>query len=980
MPERSRARNLGRKSRVAPPRGEARCFFPAGMRENAGMHPTSPLPDELLALNLPEVAQRALQFGPFLAQAARRPGLIASLVESGDLLADAPRSSLEARFRTALAPYLKTPRLNQESLLMAAIRQHRQREMARIALRDLAGWADYRETVREISDFAELCVGLALEWAYAVQCREDGTPQGEASGQPQPLVVIAMGKLGAHELNFSSDIDLIFAYPEEGETRGRSPRIDNSEFFVRLGQRLIRLLDVRTVDGFVFRVDMRLRPFGSAGPLALSFDGLLDYYQTHGRDWERYAWIKARPITGGEAGEQLIRDLQPFMYRRYLDFGALESLREMKAMIVAEVNRKGLQDDIKRGPGGIREVEFIVQAFQLIRGGADRALRERSVLRLLDLLVERGLMPQRAAGELAHAYVFLRKLEHRLQEVADAQTQKLPGKEDASAWAQLAWAMGYTDASALQKALAQHRKRVQQHFDQVAAAPQLDAQAEDPMQQIWRSPDSELSLNALYKVGFKKAEAAGTLLHHFRESSWVQGQSATARDRLDALMPLALGAVAHTPSPDTVLPRWITLLEAIGRRSVYFVLLSENPLALSQLLKLIAASPWIAQRLGQQPALLDELLDPQALLHPPNADELAAELAEKLAAIPADDEEATLDTLRRFRDGHALRVAAADVMGSMRLMVVSDQLTWIAEAIVREVMRIAWRHVTRRDGELAGTTAEAPGFAVIAYGKFGGIELGYGSDLDLVFLYREDLPEATRTGLPRETFFVRLAQRVIHLLETRTLAGVLYEVDPRLRPRGASGQLAASLADFAQYQADEAWTWEHQALVRARGVAGDVAVLRGFDEVRVDTLGRTRDPKKLCAEVMEMREKMRASLDKSKTGLFDLKQGVGGITDLEFLVQYLVLADAARQPVLLGWTDNIRILEVLARLGPLREVEANALISAYRQLRAAIHRAALQGEAALMALDEHGQLPDSALEEARGHIAAAWSAHMAHTG
>ncbi len=943
------------------------------------MHPATPLSDEILALNLPEVAQRALQFGPFLEQAARRPGLVAELVESGDLLTDAPRGSLEARFRAALAPYLKAPKLNQEPMLMAAIRQHRQREMARIALRDLAGWADYRETVREISDFAELCVELALAWAYVVQSREDGTPQGEASGQPQPLVVIAMGKLGAHELNFSSDIDLIFAYPEEGETRGRSPRMDNSEFFVRLGQRLIRLLDVRTVDGFVFRVDMRLRPFGSAGPLALSFDGLLDYYQTHGRDWERYAWIKARTITGGEAGAQLIRDLQPFMYRRYLDFGALESLREMKAMIVAEVNRKGLQDDIKRGPGGIREVEFIVQAFQLIRGGADRALRERSVLRLLDLLVERGLMPQRAAGELAHAYVFLRKLEHRLQEVADAQTQKLPGTEDAQAWAQLAWAMGYKDATALQKALAQHRKRVQQHFDQVAAAPQLDAQAEDPMQQIWRSPDSEPSLNALYKAGFKKAEAAGALLQNFHESSWVQGQSATARDRLDALMPLALGAVAHTPNPDAVLPRWVSLLEAIGRRSVYFVLLSENPLALSQLLKLIAASPWIAQRLGQQPALLDELLDPQALLHPPNAGELAAELAEKLAAIPAEDEEAILDALRRFRDGHALRVAAADVMGSMQLMVVSDQLTWIAEAIVREVVRIAWRHITTRDGGLAGTSAEAPGFAVVAYGKFGGIELGYGSDLDLVFLYREDLPEATRKGLPRETFFVRLAQRVIHLLETRTLAGVLYEVDPRLRPRGASGQLAASLVDFAHYQADEAWTWEHQALVRARGVAGDPAVLRGFDEVRAETLARTRTAETLHGEVVEMREKMRASLDKSKATVFDLKQGAGGITDLEFIVQYLVLRDAAAQPVLLGWTDNIRLLEVFGRMGAMAAEEAEGLISAYRRLRAAIHRAALQGEAAVMPLDAAGVLADPELERARKRIQQAWSTHMSPT-
>ncbi len=944
------------------------------------MHPVTPLSDEILALNLPEVAQRALRFGPFLEQAARRPELIAGLVGSGDLLTDAPRSSLEARFRAALAPYLKAPKLSQEPQLMAAIRRHRQREMVRIAVRDLAGWADYRETVREISDFAELCVELALEWAYVVQSREDGTPQGEESGQPQPLVVIAMGKLGAHELNFSSDIDLIFAYPEEGETRGRSPRMDNSEFFVRLGQRLIRLLDVRTVDGFVFRVDMRLRPFGSAGPLALSFDGLLDYYQTHGRDWERYAWIKARTITGGAAGEQLIRDLQPFMYRRYLDFGALESLREMKAMIVAEVNRKGLQDDIKRGPGGIREVEFIVQAFQLIRGGADRALRERSVLLLLDLLVERGLMPQRAAGELAHAYVFLRKLEHRLQEVADAQTQKLPGKDDVQAWAQLAWAMGYADATALQQALAQHRKRVQQHFDQVAAAPQLDAQAEDPMQQIWRSPDSEPSLNALYKAGFKKAEAAGALLHNFRESGWVQGQSATARDRLDALMPLALGAVAHTPNPDAVLPRWVSLLEAIGRRSVYFVLLSENPLALSQLLKLIAASPWIAQRLGQQPALLDELLDPQALLHPPNAEELAAELAAKLAAIPVDDEEAILDALRRFRDGHALRVAAADVMGSMRLMVVSDQLTWIAEAIVRAVVRIAWRHVSRRDGELVGTTAEAPGLAVVAYGKFGGIELGYGSDLDLVFLYREDLPEATRKGLPRETFFVRLAQRVIHLLETRTLAGVLYEVDPRLRPRGASGQLAASLADFAHYQAEEAWTWEHQAVVRARGVAGDAAALAEFEDIRRDQVAKIRDHVKLCDEVVEMRAKMRSALDKSKTGQFDLKQGVGGITDLEFIVQFLVLRDAATAPVLLGWTDNIRILEVLARVGRLSDEDAKALISAYRHLRAAIHRAALQGDAALLPLDDQGKLIDSDLERARATIQAAWSTHMTHTG
>ncbi len=894
----------------------------------------------------------------------RQPAILLSLLERGHLLGDYGPGELDRQLRHVLA------QVGDETALHTTLRRFRRYQMVRIIWRDLAGWAPLDETLEDLTALADACIARSLDLLHAWQMQQLGEPL-DMDGKPQRLVVLGMGKLGARELNLSSDIDLIFAFPGHGPVRGR-PRLTSEQFFHRLAQKLVQALDKPTVDGFVFRVDTRLRPFGDSGALVLSFNAMNEYYHSQAREWERYAMVKGRVVAGEpDAVEQLMGVLRPFVYRRYLDFAAIESLRSLKRMIAKELERKGMADNIKLGPGGIREVEFIGQVFQIIRGGREPRLQIRPIQPVLWQLGEMGLLPDYVVRELADAYCFLRLVENRVQAWRDQQTHLLP--VDSVGRLRLARSMGFSDWREFLQRLDHHRGRVQAHFDMVFAAPQAEDEEEGPYAALWRQNQPPPEASALLTTaGFEEPQQAMERLQQFRDSAACRSLGGRGSERLEQLMPMLLEAVAGCQAPDVALKRVLELVEAIVRRTAYLALLVENPIALSQLVRLTAISPWITDRLSRHPLLLDELLDPRRLYAPLRHQELTAELDTLLGSVDPEDQEQQMERLRQFAQSNMLRVAAADLAGAIPVMVVSDYLTEIAEVAVDAVLEQCRAHLLRRHGEPGGVLGDAGGFAVIGYGKLGGIELGYGSDLDLVFLHGNRDPNAMTSGgerpLANDLFYARLGQRLIHMLGTRTASGILYEVDMRLRPDGGSGLLASSLDAFAHYQAESAWTWEHQALLRARPIAGDPAVRSRFRAIRLEVLARERDADQLRRDVREMREKMRGRLDRSHLDRFDLKQGGGGIADIEFMVQYAVLRWAARYPDLLDWTDNIRHLQALSRHDLLPGRSADELADAYRALRADYHRYGLRGEP--------GLVPESRLKDERRRVRELWAQLM----
>lgn len=863
------------------------------------------------------------------------------------------------RFSRSTAPEEYAQRVRAE--LVAAETEHdalvrlrrlRNFEMVRLAWRDIAGWAGLDETLRETSEFAEAVVRESLTQLFEKACRHSEAPKGEDQ-RPQLLVVLGMGKLGAWELNFSSDIDLVFGYRREGVLRDRRGTSFN-EFYTRLAQKLIQLLDRVTEDGFVFRVDMRLRPFGDSGPLVLNFEAMERYYQSQAREWERYAMVKARPIAGDpDSVRELQLLLRPFVYRRYLDYRAFGQLRELKDKITRELRRSDRLDNVKLGPGGIREIEFIGQVFQLIRGGRDTVLQDRRLVPVLGMLGRHGYLPQAVVAKLVDSYRFLRTVENRLQQYEDQQTHDLPKEELQRSI--LAYGMGFPDWDACKARLDEVRRQVHEVFEQIMAAPQAEETQFD-----FLGGDEGPSLEALAGLGFGDPAVIQAQLAAFKTTSAVRRLSAAGTGELNRLLPLLLRALTAVASPEVVLHRILGLLEAIASRNVYFALLSENPLALSQFVKLAAASPWIVHYITRFPILLDELLDPRALYRPLTRVELAEQLAVKLEWIDHSDLEQLMVALRQFKQSQVLRVAATDIMGIIPLMVVSDHLTYIAETLVAVVLSESWSRTARKHGVPPGVSPDQPrGFAVIAYGKLGGFELGYGSDLDLVFLHDEVEPGATTNGpapLSAVEFYARVAKRIISLMTTQTHAGTLYDIDLRLRPSGNSGLLVSSVDAYEAYQLHAAWTWEQQSLVRARFIAGDQDVGSRFAAIRERSLTRVRNRNALRDEVRAMREKMRGQLAARDPDVFDLKQGPGGIADIEFIVQFEILDNAARTPALVRWTDVVRLLESLRDAGFLPEEDAGLLKEAYCRFREQAHRCALQESPALIPAEESRDL------------------------
>ncbi|TOH59881.1 bifunctional glutamine synthetase adenylyltransferase/deadenyltransferase [Vibrio parahaemolyticus] len=823
------------------------------------------------------------------------------------------------------------------------LRQFRNREMVYIAWKDFLHAWTLEESLRHLSQLAEAMIFETYQWQYKICCAEWGTPTN-AEGEAQPMLIIGMGKLGGGELNFSSDIDLIFTYPENGETQGARRSIANAQFFTRLGQRIIKALDQQTFDGFCYRVDMRLRPFGESGPLVMSYAALEDYYQEQGRDWERYAMIKAR-VMGCEMYPQyqeLRKMLRPFVFRRYIDFSAIQSLRRMKSMISSEVRRRGLTNNIKLGAGGIREIEFIAQVFQLIRGGREPSLRNRGLLETLNGIEELALLTPQEVSNLEAAYKYLRQLENLLQAMADKQTQTLPDCDIERL--KLATAMQLESWELLIEQTQQHMNKVHQVFETLIGDDEEDegSTIARHFHELWDMANKQDVLELILEQDIQVEEPAifSKAIINFKADLAKKTLGPRGREVLNRLMPKVFDAVFAHPDAQFGLPRVLHLLHNICTRTTYLELLDEHPAALVQLVRLCTASPMISEQLSRYPILLDELIDPQQLYNPIPLDSYRTELRDFLARIPEDDMEQQMEALRQFKQICILRIAAADIAGVLPVMKVSDHLTYLAEAIVEAVVSQAWLQVSEKYGEPTHVKdREGKGFAVIGYGKVGGWELGYNSDLDIVFMH--DCPVNVYTDGKKEIdgrqFYLRLAQRIIHIFSTRTASGILYEVDTRLRPSGASGLLVSPTDAFDDYQHQDAWTWEHQALVRARMIYGDEPLALAFHNTRHDVLCKPRDEQTLKKEVVEMREKMRDHLGGKKPGRFMIKQDVGGITDIEFLAQYLVLNYSHEKPKLTRWCDNVRIYETLIAQGVMEEDQAMQLIRAYTTMRNEIH-------------------------------------------
>jgi len=870
----------------------------------------------------------------------RKPELLADLVNSGDLSAIYNENSYTEKLA-------HTP-VETQAELMTKLRDFRRREMVRIAWRDLAGWAELSETLTNLSWLADACIQYALDFLYQEACELRGTPL-LSDGSAQQIVVLGMGKLGAYELNYSSDIDLIFAYAEDGVLQDRK-ETTYGEFFTRLCRNLVKVLDEITVDGFVFRTDIRLRPYGDSGPIIMTFDGMENYYQTQAREWERYAMIKVRQVAGDfKTGAQLMAMFRPFVYRRYLDYGAFEELRSLKAQITQELRRKDRMENIKLGPGGIREIEFIGQAFQLIRGGNDKALQTRPILDVLQLLGERELLAPKDADQLNQSYRFLRRVENHIQQYQDQQTHDLP--TDPAVQRILAYSLDYSDWTGFKQDLDKVRAQVHEVFDQVFSLSKQDS-ANQHSQKIWAcvADDSEL-MEHLKEWGIQDTGAILAAIKDFKHSAAVRRLTAKGAGVLDRLMPQLIEAMQQVANPDETLLRILGLFEAVAGRNVYLSLLSENPGALSQLIRLSSASPWICGYLSQYPVLFDELLDTRSLYEPLKKADLDEQLKVLLAQIEVQDLEQLMVILRQFKQLNVLRVAAADIMGAIPLMVVSDYLTYIAESIVSHVVERAWLMLTDKHGLPPNTDNAAIGFAVIGFGKLGGIELGYGSDLDLVFLYDcQDGNAMTDGGKPISCaqFYGRLGLKVRHILDTKMLSGVLYEVDMRLRPNGDSGLLVSHINAYEDYLKNQAWTWELQALVRGRFIAGDAQLKEQYEAIRSRILSLPRDTESLKKEVREMREKMREALSTKDKDKFDLKQSKGGIADIEFIVQFGVLDQAALNVALTTYTDNVRLLEGLQQQGFMSKADAETLKNAYCTYRDFGHKQVLQGDKAVI--------------------------------
>jgi glutamate-ammonia-ligase adenylyltransferase len=863
-----------------------------------------------------------------------------------------------------------------EDEVKSRLRRFRHRYMLRVLWREIEGHATVAETLEALSMLADRLLEAAMRYAVRQVEARSGRFLDEA-GEIVPFVVLGMGKLGGGELNFSSDIDLVYLFPSDGESEG--PKVlAGQQYFTRLSQRVVALLDEVTADGFVFRIDTRLRPFGDSGPPVISFAALESYLLQHGRDWERYAYVKAR-VVGARPGDYVETELfqhliSPFVYRRYLDYGVFESLREMHAMIAAEVKRRELADNIKLGPGGIREIEFIVQSLQLVRGGNQPELQRSSLLEVLPVLWDSRGLGEKAVATLVDAYEFLRRVENFIQAIRDQQTHDLPTNDVDRA--RLCLAMGFEDWASLVAELDRHRQGVTRQFEAIAfrgADRDRADNLESRYASLWESAaDVETWTEALAPMPC--AGDLAKILVAFRSAPSTLKIDTPSQERLQRFVPRLVTLAGQREDPVLALERTLSVIERVLRRSAYVALLNENRLAAERLVRLCESSAYVAEQIARFPVFLDELLDPRIYNERISKADLAAELDSRAAHLADADSETQMEALAQFQRVNLFRVAVADFAGNLPIMKVSDSLTFLAETVLDQALRAAWADLTSKHGspryELDGEVREA-GFGIIAYGKLGGLELSYGSDLDLVFLH-DSRGNAQHTdgdkALDNAMFFSRLVRRLVHFLTTQTSSGVMYEIDTRLRPDGRSGLLVTSTDAFERYQVENAWTWEHQALLRARPVAGSESVSRDFERIRAETLMTRVRRDRLHEDVVSMRRRMRKELDRSDEQRFDLKHGHGGIGDIEFIVQFLVLGNAAKYPAVIRYSDNIRQLAALASVGRLDIQTAARLQSVYRAFRRRLHHLSLNDRPPFVGSDE--------FSTERKFVAAVWQSHL----
>jgi len=842
-------------------------------------------------------------------------------------------------------------------IVQGEIRRYRNRYFLHVLWREFAATATLNETLHSISDLADYLLRAAV--AYAQQALQDrfGVVR-DKSGEAVSLVVLGMGKLGGRELNFSSDIDLIFLHPGGSDSDGRKS-LSAHEYFTRVSRMVVTLIEEPTADGFAFRVDTRLRPFGDSGPPVTSFSALESYLVQHGRGWERYAYIKAR-VVGPEPPAAVVADLydnmiSPFVYRRYLDYGVFESLREMRALIAAEVQRRDLADNVKLGPGGIREIEFIVQSLQLVRGGSRPELQSRELQTVLPRLTGRHDIDADDVDVLQAAYEFLRRVENFIQAFRDQQTHELP--VDRIDRARLTVAMRCADWQELRAQLDVHRGNVASRFEKIAFREQSgdrngNSDLRARLRELWKNSLSpEDWALALREQGFADAEALAETIVAFRNSA--SHADVAASQRLREFVPNLLLLVKNSERPQMALKRTLAVAEKVLRRSAYIALLNENAAAMAKLVGLCTRSAYVSRQIAHYPVWLDELQDPSIYLERISRGSMENELVERVAEADESDSEAQMEILAKFQRATQFRIALADFDDSLSIMRVSDSLTELAETVLKYALKVAWRDLTEKHGKPGGA-----GFAIIGYGKLGGLELSYGSDLDLVFLHDSAAAGQLTDGakpLDHTMFLTRLVRRLVHFLTTQTASGALYEIDTRLRPDGKSGLLVSSTEAFERYQEENAWTWEHQALLRARPVAGSSSIADKFLAIRRKTLTAGLHQETLRDDVISMRARMRKNLDKSDDEFFDLKQGIGGIGDIEFLVQYLVLANAAKHPSVIQFSDNIRQLDALVETACIDQSTASNLQASYRDYRHHAHHLLLDERSTLIAQNEFVQ-------------------------
>ncbi len=882
------------------------------------------------------------------------PNECAALVKAGALDNECLFSDLKDVVRATIVPNLSDFELKKRLRVL-----RRTRTMV-IAWRDLTGKATLNEILKALSYLAEQIVLATVDVVRLSLKRVFGDAICE-DGKPMPLLTYGMGKLGGEELNFSSDLDLIFAYPMDGETQGGAHSITHREFFTRIVQRTANFLADITVDSFCYRIDLRLRPFGDAGPLVSTFDGMSNYYETQGRTWERYALVKAR-LLGDESvyrefGVELTGLLRPFVYRRYLDYGAVQSLRKLKHMIEAELRRKRRLNNFKLGEGGIREIEFIAQVFELMRGGRYEELRERSLRKTLCALSNLELLPTQIAKKLDDAYVYLRRLENAIQEFSDKQVQTLPDNEKDKL--RLLYVMNKDNYEGFLKELSDIMSFVHHEFCQVVSDDGQDEQNVVGID-LWESDSTKDELALDLELYLKNKDAAlnlAALIIALKRNLSRYPVGPVGRETLVRLMPKIILEIAKEDDPVGLFNKVAGLVEQVATRTPYMQLLSDNNRVLQRFISLIKDNVFASELVTAHPILLDELIMPQLYDAPPKAQENFSRLQERLLRVEPFDLEEQMEELRLFKKIMVFRIAMSDKASTLPVMKISDALTWLAEAIVKELFILAWNHTTQKYGVPPNCSVQKPGMAIIAYGKLGGIELGYKSDLDMVFI-RENSDEYTQgpKSVPVSIFYQRLVQRLLHLSVTRTAGGVLYDLDTRLRPDGDSGTLISDLKSFETYQKQRAWTWEHQALVRARPIAGSQKVISEFNRIRNDVLRTQRDPAKLKEDVISMRDKMRKHLDRGGKTLFDLKQSPGGMVDIEFIAQYLLLREAPLHPGMVLWSDNVRIFDECARLSILPEDLCNELKDAYLILRQCYHQISLADLPRLVAIEHKPQV------------------------